>query len=113
MGGFSMKRRLWRSLFCILWGLLIKFVVSNGLETFTMGKNRTLAGVRQKGDENGNEAGETHPVIVLFAVVIAGEVWGATGMLVSVPFLSIVRLYLNIARDKELERSKNRKDLNL
>ena len=34
--------------------------------------------------------------MILFAVVLCGEIWGVAGMLISVPLLSIVRLLLNL-----------------
>ena len=74
--------------------LFIKFVVSNGLESVVMGKSATLAG---KVSEEGNTE-ETHPVLILFVVILFGEIWGATGMLVSVPLISMVRLTINLER---------------
>ncbi|CAE8690409.1 unnamed protein product [Polarella glacialis] len=65
--------------------LAIKFLVSNGLESVVMGKSATLAGAEGC---NGATTEETHPVLILFAVIICGEVWGTTGMLISVPLIS-------------------------
>jgi len=85
----------------LVWSVLgmaaIKFVVANGLESVVMGNNKTLAGAVSKE----KEFVETHPVIVLFAVVLCGEVWGPIGMIIAVPLISLVRYY--IAR--ELERT--------
>lgn len=83
--------------------LLIKFAVSNGLESLVMGRNPTLAGMIR---DRGEVFEETHPVIVLFVVVLLGEIWGPTGMLVSVPLISMVRLTINLesAHDKDSNR---------
>jgi len=85
--------------------VLIKLLVANVLTSIVMGKNRTLAGSLQserKGaaGEGSNveeeEVKETHPVLILFFVVLSGEIWGAVGMLISVPVISLVRLALNV-----------------
>ncbi|CAJ1455890.1 unnamed protein product [Effrenium voratum] len=73
--------------------LLIKFMVSNGLESYLMSKSPTLAGQRE--GEN-QPASETHPVIILFVVILCGEIWGITGMLISVPLLALIRLLINL-----------------
>jgi len=65
------------------------------LESVVMGKSATLAGAEGC---NGATTEETHPVLILFAVIICGEVWGTTGMLISVPLISMVRLVLNLER---------------
>eukprot|EP00435_Cladocopium_sp_Y103_P032427 s1310_g8.t1 len=41
-----------------------------------------------------------HQVLILFAVVLCGEIWGVAGMLISVPLLSLVRLLLNLEAAK-------------
>mmetsp|Transcript_47420 Transcript_47420/g.149012 ORF Transcript_47420/g.149012 Transcript_47420/m.149012 type:complete len:573 (+) Transcript_47420:2-1720(+) len=102
--------------------IIIKLAVANVLTSIIMGRNRTLAGAvnAQKRDckKTGNhkavappgcsdfpregeeveedDVKETHPVIILFAVVISGEIWGAVGMLISVPVISFLRLAANI-----------------
>jgi predicted PurR-regulated permease PerM len=71
----------------------IKLIVSNVLESYLMGHNPTLSGAVK--DHEFERMKETHPVIILFFVVLAGDIWGPTGMLISVPFISFVRLMLN------------------
>ncbi|CAE8624774.1 unnamed protein product [Polarella glacialis] len=92
--------------------LAIKFLVSNGLESVVMGKSATLAGA-----EGCNRATteETHPVLILFSVIICGEVWGTTGMLISVPLISMVRLVLNLERslDKRTAEIRRSKTINI
>jgi len=39
---------------------------------------------------------ETHPVVILFVVVLSGEIWGPVGMLISVPVVSLCRLAVNV-----------------
>lgn len=39
--------------------------------------------------------GETHPVLVLLAVVLAGDIWGTAGMFIAVPLISVVRLAIH------------------
>merc|ERR1712151_25747 len=67
--------------------LIIKVVVSNVLEAYLMGHNPTLSGAVR--DHKLEEIKETHPVIILFIVVFAGQIWGPTGMLLSVPLISL------------------------
>jgi len=74
---------------------IIKLLVSNVLSAFLIGKNKTLAGVVD--DQEAENASETHGVIVLFAVVFFGHIWGVVGMLISVPVISMVRLALNMS----------------
>jgi len=78
--------------------ILIKLLVSNFLYSFFMGRNKTLAGAIKDDVE---EVAETHGVVVLFAVVFFGKIWGTVGMLISVPLLSIIRLTLNIGFERE------------
>jgi len=80
---------------------LIKLLVSNVLSAFLIGRNKTLAGVVDSNGASETEASETHGVIVLFAVVFFGKVWGVVGMLISVPVLSIIRLALNMHSQAE------------
>jgi len=80
--------------------LAIKFVVSNGLESVLMGKSQILAGALGEG----NVDEETHPVIILFVVVLCGQIWGVTGMLISVPLISMIRLLVNF---EKMQRSKS------
>jgi len=76
--------------------LVIKLLVSNVLESYLMGHNPTLSGaVKDQGLET---IQETHPVAILFVVVLAGEIWGPTGMLIAVPCVSFMRLALNFWR---------------
>lgn len=67
----------------------IKFLVGNILYSYLMGSNPVLGG---SATDTVQEIQQTHPVVVLFVVVVAGEVWGSTGMLLSVPLVSLVRL---------------------
>eukprot|EP00415_Alexandrium_ostenfeldii_P000327 UN0327 len=84
--------------------IIIKLAVANVLTSIIMGRNRTLAGdvgskkrkLAETGKSLHTEVKETHPVIILFAVVISGEIWGAVGMLISVPVISFLRLFANI-----------------
>lgn len=80
----------------ILGCMLIKLLVSNVLEAYIMGSNRVLAGAVENNDFD--KIKETHPVIILFFVVLLGEVWGPLGMLVAVPLISLVRLSLTVWR---------------
>eukprot|EP00929_Paragymnodinium_shiwhaense_P102902 TRINITY_DN66126_c0_g1_i1.p1 TRINITY_DN66126_c0_g1~~TRINITY_DN66126_c0_g1_i1.p1 ORF type:complete len:189 (-),score=7.79 TRINITY_DN66126_c0_g1_i1:141-650(-) len=83
--------------------LLIKFLVSNLLSSVLMGKNPALAGAIKRGDTI-EEVKETHGVVVLFAVVFFGKIWGPVGMLISVPVISVVRLTVNFGLDYERRR---------
>eukprot|EP00403_Amphidinium_massartii_P002720 CAMPEP_0178380242 /NCGR_PEP_ID=MMETSP0689_2-20121128/5359_1 /TAXON_ID=160604 /ORGANISM="Amphidinium massartii, Strain CS-259" /LENGTH=516 /DNA_ID=CAMNT_0020000373 /DNA_START=40 /DNA_END=1587 /DNA_ORIENTATION=+ len=67
---------------------LNKLLVANVLYPLMMGRSKVLSGALTEDQD----AGETHPVILLFIVVVFGEVWGATGMLISVPMVSFIRL---------------------
>merc|ERR1712151_1109991 len=73
--------------------VVIKVLVSNVLETYLMGHNPTPSGAVR--DHKLEECRETHPVVMLFIVVFAGHIWGPTGMLLSVPLISLARLMLN------------------
>eukprot|EP00927_Polykrikos_kofoidii_P044928 TRINITY_DN38797_c0_g1_i1.p1 TRINITY_DN38797_c0_g1~~TRINITY_DN38797_c0_g1_i1.p1 ORF type:complete len:545 (-),score=73.92 TRINITY_DN38797_c0_g1_i1:88-1722(-) len=86
--------RLGNLLIAMLWLMAIKLVVHNLLYSCLMGKNRALSGAVEGTDPA--EIVETHGVIVLFAVVFFGHVWGTTGMLISVPLISVIRLSLNL-----------------
>jgi predicted PurR-regulated permease PerM len=74
----------------------LKFLVSNMLASWVMGKDKTLAGAVHGHGEDGEDIAETHAVIVLFAVVFFGQIWGVVGMLISVPTLSVLRLSINL-----------------
>eukprot|EP00928_Gymnodinium_smaydae_P089095 TRINITY_DN73097_c0_g1_i1.p1 TRINITY_DN73097_c0_g1~~TRINITY_DN73097_c0_g1_i1.p1 ORF type:complete len:609 (-),score=122.79 TRINITY_DN73097_c0_g1_i1:142-1968(-) len=67
----------------------IKFLVGNVFYTYLMGYNPILSG---QANPAVRDIKETHPVIVLLAVVISGEIWGPAGMLLSVPIISLCRL---------------------
>jgi len=79
--------------------LVIKLLVSNVLESYLMGHNQTLSGAVK--DQELDTIQETHPVAILFVVVLAGEIWGPTGMLIAVPCVSFMRLALNFWRLQE------------
>lgn len=82
---------------CLLTGMIIiKFAVGNILESMVMGRDRTLMGAVSKQDE----LKETHPVVIIFAVVFFGEIWGPLGMLICVPIISILRLTFNFWKYK-------------
>merc|ERR1711879_1003215 len=68
--------------------------ISNVLESYLMGHNQTLSGALKS--QELEKIKETHPVAILFFVVLAGEVWGPVGMLVSVPFVALARLMFNL-----------------
>jgi len=76
--------------------LVIKLLVSNVLESYLMGHNPTLSGAVE--DKELETIQETHPVAILFVVVLAGEIWGPIGMLIAVPCVSFMRLALNFWR---------------
>jgi len=82
------------TLYVVLGMLLIKLLVSNLIETKVMSKNPSLAGVLDSKKDGGVE--ETHPVFILFAVVVSGQVWGQLGMLISVPVISLARLTFSV-----------------
>eukprot|EP00434_Breviolum_minutum_P030072 symbB.v1.2.026593.t1/scaffold2669.1/size73469/4 len=91
----TMEIRITNVITMVVGMLLIKFAVSNGLESLVMSRSPILSGQLNLDEENNN--GETHPVLILFAVVLCGEIWG---MLISVPLLSLVRLLLNLEASK-------------
>jgi len=97
-GGVALRLQRVLKVFVAL--VIIKMVIGNGLEPVMMGKNPVLAGVQ----DGVGSAAETHPVIVLLAVVLMGTVWGPAGMLVSVPLISLIRLAINVA-EKEAKKS--------
>merc|ERR1711966_64526 len=72
------------------------------------GRNPQLAGALKEGDVK--DVKETHGVVVLFAVVFFGKIWGAVGMLISVPVISIVRLTWNVGHkyDQSLEQQREK-----
>jgi len=74
--------------------VILKLLISNVLESYVMGQNSTLSGAVRNHDIE--RIKETHPVIILFVVVLAGQIWGPLGMLISVPLLSVFRLMLNV-----------------
>lgn len=74
--------------------ILIKLCVSNVLESYVMGHNATLSGAVKNHELV--KIKETHPVVILFFVVLSGQIWGPLGMLISVPLLSLFRLMLNV-----------------
>jgi len=81
------------NLFKALLGMmLLKLLISNILEPWIMGRSPVLSGSIRKGEASE----ETHPVIVLFAVVVFGQIWDTTGMLISVPVISVIRLGFNV-----------------
>merc|ERR1712064_212760 len=43
---------------------------------------------------------EMHPVVILFGVVFWGQLWGKTGMLISVPLMSITKVALHVWRTR-------------
>eukprot|EP00438_Fugacium_kawagutii_P033443 Skav208829 [mRNA] locus=scaffold667:397283:406737:+ [translate_table: standard] len=92
----TMSVRFSHVLTMVLGMFLIKLAVSSGLESMVMSQSSVLAG-RINDDEDHSE---THPVLILFAVVLCGEIWGVAGMLISVPLLSLVRLLLNLEASK-------------
>eukprot|EP00971_Amphidinium_carterae_P168710 3342495-Amphidinium_carterae.1 len=76
---------------CVVGMLLNKLIVANVLNPLLMGRSKVLSGALS----DDQSPLETHPVLLLFIVVVAGEVWGAVGMLISVPVVAFVRLALN------------------
>mmetsp|Transcript_119324 Transcript_119324/g.283251 ORF Transcript_119324/g.283251 Transcript_119324/m.283251 type:complete len:483 (+) Transcript_119324:12-1460(+) len=97
----SIEMRATNALTAVVGMLAIKFVVSNGIESFVMARSPVLAG---QVDEH-SKSHETHPVLILFAVVLSGNIWGVTGMLISVPMLSLARFVLNLETTKEAVRA--------
>eukprot|EP00931_Biecheleriopsis_adriatica_P077962 TRINITY_DN51437_c0_g1_i1.p1 TRINITY_DN51437_c0_g1~~TRINITY_DN51437_c0_g1_i1.p1 ORF type:complete len:482 (+),score=84.46 TRINITY_DN51437_c0_g1_i1:60-1448(+) len=97
----EMKDRLGNVFVVSMGMLLIKFLVSNGIESIVMGKSKILAGVVDS--ESSQE--ETHPVVILLFVVLCGHIWGVVGMLVSVPLISLIRLVLNYEEQRQSEAS--------
>lgn len=77
--------------------ILIKVLVSNFMESIIMSKIPSLAALK---DAKGRalELQEDHPVIILFFALLMGIVWGAAGMLIAVPLISIMRLAYIVAR---------------
>lgn len=76
-----LEERLRVALIVLLGQLVIKFIVSNILETYLFGHDARF--------------GEVHPVVVMLFAMLCGEIWGAFGMLVSVPLLALLKLLLD------------------
>eukprot|EP00746_Dinoflagellata_sp_MGD_P161066 gnl/MRDRNA2_/MRDRNA2_88091_c0_seq1.p1 gnl/MRDRNA2_/MRDRNA2_88091_c0~~gnl/MRDRNA2_/MRDRNA2_88091_c0_seq1.p1 ORF type:complete len:450 (+),score=68.78 gnl/MRDRNA2_/MRDRNA2_88091_c0_seq1:80-1429(+) len=75
--------------------LIIKFIVGNIIETYLFGHDARF--------------GEVHPVVVMLFAMLCGEIWGAFGMLVSVPLLALLKLLLDDSlREKIHEGQSNR-----
>jgi len=87
--------RMKNFLVCVIGQNAIKMVVSNILESIVMGRAVVLMGGGMVKEKDINDLKETHPAIIIFAVVFMGKVWGATGMLLCVPMLSLIRLLVN------------------
>lgn len=60
-------------------------------------------------DQDEKAVEEMHPVTVLFGVVIWGQIWGTTGMLISVPLLSIMKVVMNVW-EESVRRGLKRRD---
>lgn len=86
------------------WLMTIKLAVHNLLYSYIMGKNRALAGAVNS--TAAHEITETHGALVLFAVMFFGNVWGTTGMLISVPAISVMRLSLNLVTVPQARKSR-------
>jgi predicted PurR-regulated permease PerM len=97
----------WKTLWVLVGMILIKLLVANVLTSIVMGRNKTLSGaVHNKSKrfkttiesnvEDKMEVKETHPVVILFVVVLSGQIWGPVGMLISVPVVSLCRLAVNV-----------------
>jgi len=107
----------WKTLWVFVGMILIKLLVANVLTSIIMGKNKALSGaVHFRGAETGRintpmrvpstfdtpryqdemDVKETHPVVILFVVVLSGQIWGPVGMLISVPVVSLCRLAVNV-----------------
>merc|ERR1712008_26776 len=82
--------------------------VANVLNAIVMGRNRVLAG---GGIGEKEEVSETHGVLVLFAVVFFGKIWGTVGMLISVPVISIFRLTINMGYQRGRSNFNTRRTL--
>jgi len=75
---------------------IIKFTISNVLETIVMKSDRVL-----------NQGGQdVHPVLILFLLALGGEIWGCVGMLLAVPAISLGRLCFRLADDTIRERKR-------
>jgi len=88
--------RLWHVTKYFLGMFVIKMIVSNWGESVVMGRHRVLVGVADDRKAVNKAFKETHPVLIIFFVVLCGEVWGSIGMLVSVPTISLIRLGTNL-----------------
>jgi len=100
----------WKTLWVFVGMILIKLLVANVLTSIVMGRNKTLAGAVQPRREQSKfgsvtafasedeemDVKETHPVVILFVVVLSGQIWGPVGMLISVPVVSLCRLAVNV-----------------
>lgn len=77
----SVDGRLRVSLIVLGGQLSVKFIIGNIVETYLFGHDARF--------------GEVHPVVMLLFIMLCGEIWGATGMLVSVPLLALLKLVLD------------------
>ena len=45
-----------------------------------------------------------HPLVVLFAVLAGGHIWGTLGLILAVPIAATIRIFLEFSLDKINER---------
>lgn len=88
-GHLESSHALWNLKWFALGSLAIKLAVNNVLETIIMKKDKVLS----------QGGAEVHPVLILFVLALGGEIWGAVGMLLAVPGISLGRLMLRLAVD--------------
>eukprot|EP00927_Polykrikos_kofoidii_P061669 TRINITY_DN56502_c0_g1_i1.p1 TRINITY_DN56502_c0_g1~~TRINITY_DN56502_c0_g1_i1.p1 ORF type:complete len:588 (-),score=63.82 TRINITY_DN56502_c0_g1_i1:118-1791(-) len=98
--------RLKHLCWAFLWLCIIKLAVHNFLYSCSMGKNRVLSGAVQSTEKH--MVSETHGALVLFAVMFFGKIWGTTGMLISVPAISVIRLSMNLVSTAQAKASSSR-----
>jgi predicted PurR-regulated permease PerM len=69
-------------------GLMVinKFAVGNGVEAVLMGMGTS-------GSDEHRRAGHTHPVLMIFIVLVGAKVWGASGTLFAVPATWLLQAY--------------------